>query len=492
VLDPALHKQRIDEEIESRGLLSVLREGITDRGVKLRLAFFQPQNDLNPETIREYEGNILSVIRQVKYSDKNENSIDLVIFVNGLPIFTLELKNQFTGQNVINAIQQYKSDRDQKEKVLSFRRCLTHFAVDTDQVYMTTRLSGQTTYFLPFNKGDKGSSGNPVAPEGKYKTHYLWEDIFSKDSIFDLIGNFIQEVTEEKADKNGKKRKEDKLIFPRYHQLDTVNRILQHVRMNGTGQNYLIQHSAGSGKSNTIAWTSHRLAELHDLENQPIFDGVIVITDRKVLDRQLSQTVDSFSQVGGVVKHVESSAELKEALEKGVRIITSTLQKFAVIVSSIEKVEGRKFAVIIDEAHSSQSGENSADLRQVLTLDEAAEAEEKSEKLFKTVEDMLIDRMKSRKVTSPNLSFLAFTATPKQKTIELFGTQDVVTGKFVPFSLYSMKQAIEEKFILDVLKNYTTFDTYFGLLKKVEDDPEFDKKKAQRLLVGYVERNVQP
>ena len=481
--------QRIDEEIESRGLLSVLREGVVDRGVKLHLAYFQPQNDLNPETMTEYAGNILSVTRQVKYSDKNENSIDLVLFLNGLPIFTLELKNQFTGQNVINAIQQYKSDRDQREKLLTFKRCLTHFAVDTEQVYMTTRLMGQATYFLPFNKGDRGSSGNPLPPDGKYKTHYLWEDIFSKDAVFDLVGNFIQEVSEEKVDKNGKKRKEEKLIFPRYHQLDTVNRILSHVRENGTGNNYLIQHSAGSGKSNTIAWASHRLAELHNTSNLPIFDGVIVITDRKVLDRQLSHTVDSFSQVGGVVKHVESSAELKEALEKGVKIITSTLQKFAVIVSSIEKVDGKKFAIIIDEAHSSQSGENSADLRQVLTLDEAAEAELKSEKLFKTVEDMLLDRMKSRKVTSPNLSFFAFTATPKQKTIELFGTQDVLTGKFIPFSLYSMKQAIEEKFILDVLKNYTTFDTYFGLLKKVEDDPEFDKKKAQRLLVGYVERN---
>lgn len=481
--------QRIDDEIDSRGILSVFREGVTDRGVRFKLAFLQPQNDLNPELVQEYAGNILSVTRQVKYSEQNENSLDVVLFVNGLPIFTLELKNQFTGQNVIHAIHQYKTSRDQKEKLLSFKRCLTHFAVDTDQVYMTTRLTGLTTYFLPFNKGDKGSSGNPTAPEGKYKTHYLWEEIFSKDMVFDLIGNFIQDVTEEKVDKNGKKRKEEKLIFPRYHQLDTVNRILTHVKANGTGNNYLIQHSAGSGKSNTIAWTAHRLAELHDESNKPIFDGVIVVTDRRVLDSQLSATVDSFSQVGGVVKHVESSADLKGALEGGVKIITSTLQKFPVIVSTIEKTAGAKFAIIVDEAHSSQSGESSADLRQVLTLDDAVTQEEKEEKLFKTVEDLLNERMKSRKVTSPNLSFFAFTATPKQKTIELFGTQDVVTGKFVPFSLYSMKQAIEEKFILDVLKNYTTYETYFGLLKKVEDDPEFNKKKAQRLLIGYVERN---
>ena len=481
--------QRIDEEVDARGILSVLREGITDRGVRFKLAFLQPQNDLNPELMQEYAGNILSVTRQVKYSEQNENSLDVVLFINGLPVFTLELKNQFTGQNVIHAIHQYKTSRDQKEKLLSFKRCLTHFAVDTDQVYMTTRLTGLTTYFLPFNKGDKGSSGNPTAPGGKYKTHYLWEEIFSKDMVFDLIGNFIQDVTEEKVDKNGKKRKEEKLVFPRYHQLDTVNRILTHVKANGTGNNYLIQHSAGSGKSNTIAWTAHRLAELHDQSNKPIFDGVIVVTDRRVLDSQLSATVDSFSQVGGVVKHVESSADLKGALEGGVKIITSTLQKFPVIVSSIEKTEGRKFAVIVDEAHSSQSGESSADLRQVLTLDDAVTLEEKEEKLFKTVEDLLNERMKSRKVTSPNLSFFAFTATPKQKTIELFGTQDVMTGKFMPFSLYSMKQAIEEKFILDVLKNYTTYETYFGLLKKIEDDPEFNKKKAQRLLIGYVERN---
>ncbi len=480
---------RLDEEITSRGLLSVLREGITDRGVRFRLAFWKPQNDMNPETIADYAGNILSVIRQVKYSEKNENSIDMVLFVNGLPIFTVELKNQFTGQNVINAIQQYKTDRDQKEKLLSFKRCLTHFAADTDQAYMTTRLSGLTTYFLPFNKGDKGSAGNPVAPKGKYKTYYLWEEVWAKDSMFDLLGNFIQEVVEEKEDKNGRRRRDEKLIFPRYHQLDTVRRIVQDAREYGSGKNYLIQHSAGSGKSNTIAWVAHRLAELHTTQNHNVFDGVIVITDRRVLDRQLSETVKSFSQTTGLVKHVESSADLREALEGGVKIITSTLQKFPVIVETIEKTAGKRFAIIVDEAHSSQSGESAADLRQALTLDEATQQEEKEEKLFKTVEDQLIERMKARKVSSPNLSFFAFTATPKQKTLELFGTEDLVSGKFNPFSLYSMKQAIEEKFILDVLKNYTMYETYFGLLKKVEDDPEFDKKKAQRLMVGYVERH---
>ncbi len=480
---------RLDEEISSRGLLNVLREGMTDRGVRFSLAFYRPENAKNPGTIADYAGNILSVIRQVKYSAKNENSIDAVVFINGLPVFTIELKNQFTGQNVINAINQYKTDRDQREKLLSFKRCLTHFAVDTDQAYMTTRLTGLTTYFLPFNMGNKNSSGNPEAPKGKYKTHYLWEDIWSKDSIFDLVGNFIQEVSEEKEDKNGKKRKEEKLIFPRYHQLETVRKIVVHARENWAGKNYLIQHSAGSGKSNTIAWVAHRLAELHDASGENVFDGVIVVTDRRVLDKQLSHTVKSFSQTTGLVKHVESSAELREGLEKGTRILTSTLQKFPVIVDAIEKTEGKKFAVIIDEAHSSQSGESAADLRQVLTLDDAEKQSLAQEKAFKTVEDEIRERQKARKVSSPNLSFFAFTATPKPKTLELFGTEDPLTEKFVPFSLYSMKQAIEEKFILDVLKNYTTYETYFGLLKKVEDDPEFDKKKAQRLMVWYVERH---
>ncbi len=480
---------RLDDEIGSRGLLNVLREGVTDRGVRIRIAFWKPQNNLNPETSAEYEKNILSVIRQVKYSNQNENSIDTVLFLNGLPIFTVELKNQLTGQNVINAIQQYKTDRDSKERLLSFKRCLTHFAVDTEQVFMTTKLAGLKTYFLPFNKGDKNSSGNPVV-EGKYKTSYLWEEIWSKDNFMDLVGNFIQDYVEEKEDEKGKKIKEEKIIFPRYHQFDTVKRIIEDARENGSGKNYLIQHSAGSGKSNTIAWVAHRLAELHNDSNENIFDGVIVVTDRRILDRQLSNTVQSFSHVVGVVKHIENGGrELKECLEKGVRVITTTLQKFPVIVDSIEQIAGKKFAVIVDEAHSSQSGESAADLRQVLTLDEAEKETEKEEKLFKTTEDIIIERMKARKVKVPNISYLAFTATPKQKTLELFGTEDPTTGKFTPFSLYSMKQAIEERFILDVLKNYVTYETYFGLLKKIEDDPEFNKKKAERLLISYVEKH---
>lgn len=483
--------KRLDDEISNpnrKGLLSVLREGISDRGVNISLAYWKPGNTLNAESWTQYQQNIFSVIRQVKYSTKNENSIDIVIFFNGLPIFTLELKNQLTGQTVQNAIQQYKTDRDFKEKLLSFKRCFTHFAIDTEQIFMTTKLDGLKSKFLPFNKGDNGGSGNPVV-QGKYKTCYFWEEILKKDSVLDLLANFIHLQVEEKEDEAGRKIKIEKLIFPRYHQLDTVRRIVSHAKETGSGNNYLIQHSAGSGKSNTIAWTAHRLSELHNNDNKKIFDTLIVITDRKILDRQLSQTVESFSQVRGVVQHVETSAQLREALEKGVKIITSTLQKFPVIVDVIDKTESKTFAVIIDEAHSSQSGESAADLRQVLTLDEAEKEMEKEEKAFKTTEDLLIERMKARKVKSPNISFLAFTATPKQKTLELFGTEDPTSGKFFPFSLYSMRQAIEEGFILDVLKNYITYQTYFELLKKIEDDPKYDKKKAQRLLIGYVEKH---
>lgn len=480
---------RLDEEISTRGLLSVLREGVTDRGVRIKLAFWKPQNNLNPETVTDYEKNILSVVRQVKYSTKNENCLDMVLFLNGLPVFTVELKNQLTGQNVVNAIQQYRTDRDPKEKLLLYKRCLTHFAVDTEQVFMSTKLAGLKTYFLPFNKGNKGSAGNSVV-EDKYKTSYLWEEVWSKDNFMDLVGNFIQESVEEKEDEKGRKYKIESLIFPRYHQFDTVKRILEDAKTNGVGRNYLIQHSAGSGKSNTIAWVAHRLAELHNEKNENIFDGVIVVTDRRILDRQLSATVQSFSKVVGVVKHIENGGkELQECLEKGVRVITTTLQKFPVIVESIESIKGKKFAVIVDEAHSSQSGESAADLRQVLTLDEAEKEADKEEKLFKTTEDVLNERMKARKVKTPNISYLAFTATPKQKTLELFGTEDPTTGKYIPFALYSMKQAIDERFIIDVLKNYTTYQTYFGLLKKIEDDPEYDKKKAERLLIGYVEKH---
>jgi type I restriction enzyme R subunit len=482
--------KRLDEEIKSQGILEVMRKGVTDHGVRFDLAYFQPETKLNEKTQAQYDANIFSVMRQVKYSQKNENSIDMVLFLNGLPIFTVELKNQLTGQSIKNGISQYRTDRDPKETLLSFKRCLVHFAIDTELAYMTTKLKGLATYFLPFNKGDNSSAGNPVNVGG-YKTAYIWEEIWKKESILEIIGEFVCLQKEEKEDEKGKKFEVETLIFPRYHQLDAVRRIVLDAREKGVGENYLIQHSAGSGKSNTIAWTAHRLAELHNKENEKVFDSVIVVTDRRVLDRQLRNTIMQFEQTAGVVKPIiEGSKELQEALENGEKIIITTLQKFPVIVESIEKVKGEKFAVIIDEAHSSQSGESSKSLKKVLettSLDEAAKEEnfEKEE----TLEDKIIKEIRARRASTKSISFFAFTATPKQKTLELFGMKNPLDGKFYPFSLYSMKQAIEEKFILDVLKNYTTYQVYFSLLKKIESDPEFEKKKAQRLILAYVERH---
>ena len=483
--------RRLDEEIAARGLLDILRSGISDHGVRFDLAYFKPETGLNEETKVQYESNILSVTRQVKYSNRNENSIDMVLFLNGLPIFTIELKNQLTGQSVINGTRQYKTDRDPKEKLLSFKRCLVHFAIDTEQAFMTTQLKGLSTRFLPFNKGVNNGAGNPVNPNG-YKTAYVWEDVWTKDSILDLVGRFVHLQKEEREDDKGKKLIVESLIFPRYHQLDAVRRIIIDAKKNGAGKNYLIQHSAGSGKSNTIAWTAHRLSSLHNDKDEKVFDSVIVVTDRRVLDRQLRNTIMQFEQTAGVVKPIlEGSAELKEALESGEKIIVTTLQKFPVIVESVGQLPGKKFAVIIDEAHSSQSGESSKSLKKVLAaedLDQAAKEQEKEDKKD-TLEDLILKEIRSRRAKTTNLSFFAFTATPKQKTLEIFGQQSPLDGKFYPFSLYSMKQAIDEKFILDVLKNYTTYQVYFSLLKKVEEDPEFQKKKAQRMMLQYVEKH---
>ncbi len=483
--------KRLDDEIKERGLLDVLRNGISDHGVRFDLAHFKPETGLNQTTLDQYAANILSVTRQLKYSHKNENSIDMVIFLNGLPLFTIELKNQLTGQSVINGTQQYRTDRDPKEKLLSFKRCLVHFAIDTEQAYMTTHLKGLSTWFLPFNKGVNNGAGNPNNPGG-YKTAYIWEEVWTKESILDLVGRFVHLQKEEREDDKGKKYIVETLIFPRYHQLDTVRRIIKDTKSNGAGKNYLIQHSAGSGKSNTIAWTAHRLSSLHNDQDEAVFDSIIVVTDRRVLDRQLRNTIMQFEQTAGVVKPViEGSSELKEALESGEKIIITTLQKFPVIVESVGDLPGKKFAVIIDEAHSSQSGESSKSLKKVLSaedLDLAAKEQEKEDKAD-TLEDLILKEIRSRRAKTTNISFFAFTATPKQKTLEIFGQQSPIDGKFYPFSLYSMKQAIDEKFILDVLKNYTTYQVYFSLLKKIEDDPEFQKKKAQRMMLQYVEKH---
>lgn len=480
---------RLSKEVASRGVLDVLRGEVADRGARFRMAFFRPETAMNSETAAEYAGNILSVTRQLKFSEKDGKSIDMVLFLNGLPLFTIELKNQLTGQTVRDAMLQYKRDRSLKEPLLAFKRCLAHLAVDTELAYFTTRLENSKTRFMPFNRGDNGGAGNPLNPAG-YRTSYLWEDVWSRDSVLELVGRFVQLQRTEKTDRHGRISKGEALIFPRWHQREAVRSVVAHVREHGAGHNYLIQHSAGSGKSNTIAWSTHRLAALHDAQDKKIFDTVLVVTDRRVIDRMLRDTVAQFEQVAGVVKAVtEGSAELKAALEAGEKIVITTLQKFPYILDAAGALPGRRFAVIVDEAHSSQTGEAAAKLRQVLAakdLDAAADAEAGEET---TDEDYINKEMRARKVRLPNLSYFAFTATPKQKTLELFGTLNPADGRFYPFSLYSMRQAIEEKFILDVLRNYTTYRSYFSLLKKIQADPEVEKAKAERLLIGYVDRH---
>ncbi len=483
--------QRVDEEIRSRSVLDVLRQGISDNGTHFRLAYFKPETGLNDETLTNYHANIFSVMRQVHYSAKDsDKSLDMLLCLNGIPIITCELKNQLTGQSIQNGIRQYRTDRDPKEPLFAFKRCLAHVAADTELVYLTTKLEGLKTRFLPFNKGNANSAGNPINPHG-YKTAYLWEEIWQRDSLLEIIGRFMHLQKEQKEDSQGKSHAVETLIFPRYHQLQTVLRLIADARVSGAGHKYLIQHSAGSGKSNTIAWTAHRLSELHSDLDQKVFDSVIVVTDRRILDKQLREVVDQFSQVRGVVKKIEEGSEqLQKALQSGEKIITTTLQKFPKIVETIGELPGKRFAVIIDEAHSSQSGESSKNLKKVLnadSLDDAVKLDDDSK--VETLEDMLNKEIRSRRSQIGNISFFAFTATPKQKTLEIFGTQDPLDGKFYPFSLYSMKQAIEEKFIVDVLKNYTTYQVFFSLLKKVENDPEFKKKKAQLLLLQYVERH---
>lgn len=488
--------KRLSSEIRERGLLDVLRNGVKDNGHSFAMAHFKPNTGFNAESERLYRSNVFSVMRQVKYSVRNENSIDMVLFLNGLPLLTVELKNQLSGQSVANGIRQYRSDRDPKEPLLSFKRCLVHFAVDTDQAYMTTELKGEKTYFLPFNRGNEGSAGNAAVP-GKYRTCYLWEEVWQKDTVLELVGRFVCLQKEERTDESGKKKTTEHLVFPRYHQFDAVRRLVADARENGAGKNYLIQHSAGSGKSNTIAWTAHRLADLHDDTDGKVFDSVIIVTDRRVLDKQLRETVAQFEQVRGVVKPItEGSKELKSALEHGEKIIVTTLQKFPFIAENMGEIPGRKFAVIIDEAHSSQSGQSSKAVNEVLTVEDSDEetalrkAEVADSADTEDGEDWLVRQMKNRSRKNPNVSYFAFTATPKQKTLEIFG-EEGFDGERRPFSVYSMKQAIEEGFIIDVLKNYTTYRMYFSLLKKASEDPRYSKSLATRVLVGAVEASEQ-
>lgn len=485
--------QRLEKVISELGLLHVLRHGIKLNGANIKLVFFKPETTINEEVTNLYNMNICKLIRQVYYSNNSNNSLDTVLFINGFPLVTLELKNEFTGQNHENAIQQYKYDRDPKELIFEFnKRSLVHFAVDLQEVYMTTKLSGSSTYFLPFNQGSNGAGnvggkGNPNNESG-FMTSYLWEHVLNKDSLLDIINKFIQ--LEEKKDKNGNIKR--KIIFPRYHQLDVVRKIISNVKTNGSGKNYLIQHSAGSGKSNSISWLAYRLAMLYDNDEKSIFDSVIVITDRKVLDQQLQENIYQFEHTTGFIEKIDknkSSKNLLQAINDGKKIIITTLQKFPIIYKEIES-ENKKFAVIIDEAHSSQTGndakklkEGLGDLEYEVSLETAATLEAKLEESLIDDEDKMLNELAAHG-NQKNLSFFAFTATPKDKTLQIFGHK-MSDGRYVPFHIYSMQQAIEEGFILDVLKNYMTYSTFYKIVKKTNEDPEFDSTKGIKELIRF-------
>ena len=481
--------KRLSDEIARRGTLDVLRTGIKDSGCKFKLAFFRPASGLNVELQRLHAANLFSVVRQLHYSEKNDNCLDLALFLNGIPIFTAELKNPLNAQTVEDAIRQYRTTRDPREPLFAYGRCLAHFAADPELVFVATHLVGRGTRFLPFNQGRFGGAGNsPVPPTSNgYATAYLWERTWARDSVLELIRQFIHEVDEE--DERGRRTGKRFLIFPRYQQLEAVRRLIAHARQHGAGQRYLIQHSAGSGKSFTIAWLAHQLSTLHDARDRRVFDSIVVVTDRRVLDRQLQSTVRQFEQTLGVVENIDTtSRQLKEALEGGKTIIVTTLQKFPVIAQEIGELPGQRFAVIVDEAHSSQSGESTKSLKSVLSsasLEEAEREEAGAESPEEELENRVLAEIQKRG-RLPNLSVFAFTATPKAKTLELFGTKRS-DGKFEPFHRYSMRQAIEEGFILDVLQSYTTYAAYWRLLKTIETDPRYDKTKASYLLRSFVE-----
>jgi type I restriction enzyme R subunit len=477
--------KRVASEVAKRGTLDVLRNGVKDSGCRFQLAYFRPATGLNATIQKLYEANVFTVVRQLHYSDKDAGkSLDMALFLNGLPLFTAELKNPLTGQNVQNAMTQYRKDRDPHEPLFAFGRCLAHFAVDPDLVYMTTHLQGADTRFLPFNRGRDRGAGNPPVWQG-FATAYLWERVWARDSVLNLVQHFIQmiEVEDDKGRKTGKRR----VIFPRYHQLDAVRRLIADAKDKGAGQRYLIQHSAGSGKSNSIAWLAHQLSVLHDDEDRRVFDSIIVITDRRVLDRQLQATVRQFQQTLGIVENIDkTSRQLREALETGKTIVVTTLQKFPVIAGEMGALPGKRFAVIVDEAHSSQSGESTKSLKTVLDCDSLEEAADKDAPEADDLEDRIAAEMASRG-RLPNVSWFAFTATPKNKTLELFGSPKPGGKDFEAFSLYSMRQAIEEGFILDVLQNYTTYHAYWNLLKKAADDPRVERAKAATALRWFVE-----
>jgi type I restriction enzyme R subunit len=473
---------RISSEIGKRGVLDVLRNKIVDRGVYLDLIYFEPKSGLNEEHQKLYGLNILKVVRQLHYSVRNENSIDMVIFINGIPIITMELKNQLTGQNIRHSENQYMNDRDPNEPLLKFKRCLVHFCVDNNKVSMSTRLSGLKTRFLPFNQ----ELENPPV-EGGYRTEYLWKEILTKESVLDILENFMLLSNEEEYDFNEKTQKVEKkineiLIFPRYHQLNLIRMFRSDIKRDGVGKNYLVQHTTGSGKSYSIGWLSHTLSSLYQsqTDTKRIFDTVIVVTDRTVLDDQLRNTIRSLEKIDGVVNGVEKgSKELKGFLESGKDIIVTTIQKFPFISETIASLKDKKFAVIIDEVHSSQSGELSKELKRTLSGDDLPDDEDYD------YEEYLRREIESRGKQT-HISFFGFTGTPKQKTLELFGTK-TADGQYVPYHIYSMYQSINEGFTLDVLQNYTTFKRYFKVKQINNEDIEISSSKGKKELVKFVD-----
>ncbi|EAJ1956265.1 type I restriction endonuclease subunit R [Campylobacter upsaliensis] len=473
--------KRIFSQIQDKGIVKALQAGVKIRDITIKLAHPKPNSSANEKAIENYNKNIFSITRQLYFSEKNNKSLDMVIFLNGLPLITMELKNPFTGQNVYNAIEQYKKDRDPRESI--FKQSVVHFALDSDLIYMSTKLEGIQTKFLPFNRGLNNGSGaiglecgggNPAVKD-KMKTSYFWEELLQKDTLSKLLFDFTI--------KNSKG-----VIFPRFHQFDVVSRLLKDVKEKGVGQRYLIQHSAGSGKSNSIAWLAHHLVSLHRIENdkeKEVFDSILVVTDRRVLDRQIQENVKSFTQDKNLVESItEGSRQLKAAIEEGKKIIVTTIQKFPYIADEITHLQNKSFAIIIDEAHSSQSGKSAQKMGEAISNKDDKETGEMD------LEEELIKIIKNKKFQK-NASYFAFTATPKPKTLEMFGSACEINGekKFIPFHLYSMKQAIEEGFILDVLKGYITYASYYKIVSK-NDNREYDKKKANAKLKAYVTNHI--
>jgi type I restriction enzyme R subunit len=474
----------INDTIGKRGIVDTLRKGISTRGCSFDLVYFQPKSGLNQEHHDLYQKNRFVVVRQLHYSNVNNNSIDMGLFLNGIPIVTMELKNQLTGQNLKHSENQYKFDRDPKEPLLNFKRCMVHFCIDNDVASMTTRLSGSKTKFFPYNK----DIVNPIV-DNDYRTEYIWNDVLTPTSILDILENFVVVVEESDKEWNDQQKrvvenKFDVLVFPRYHQLEVIRNLRHAVKSEGVGHNYLIQHSPGSGKSYSIGWLSHTLSSFYQnpTDIKRMFDSIIVITDRKVLDKQLQKTLRDLQQTDGVVNPVDlTSKQLKEYLEKGKDIIITTIQKFGVISEAMSELKGNTFAVVIDEVHSSQSGENAKQLKKTLLGKDSEEDDEEDLDFEEVIRKELESRGKQK-----HISFFGFTATPKPKTLEIFGKK-TTDGKFVPFHIYSMKQSIAEGFTLDVLEHYTTYKRYFKVQQTGQEDIELPEGKVKRELVNFVD-----